>query len=211
MHYDRDCRFREVPRKNPSHPGRLHKGRSLPTTSDSITIMADAPPSYIGLPAPDYSATATAGGSDALPSYGASESPFIPSPHIDDKLPNHFKINGQYTPTLLRPSDLQAHLILLGAFHRLREEVRTQKGKDDIPMQPDERWAVFLQRAVFRFECWADRMIGMNTDDEETTRVLTPLEVPPLDAMMVWHTYMLNPTVYHEDCLRKFQGLYKIG
>ena len=27
-------------------------------------------------------------------------------------------------------------------------------------------------------------------------------ELPPLDVLMVWHTYLLNPTWYAEDCSR---------
>ncbi|KAG9040312.1 hypothetical protein FS837_000813, partial [Tulasnella sp. UAMH 9824] len=178
--------------------------------------MAGLPPSYNAIHAPDY----TAGPPDALPAYderGAPSSTFIPSPTINGKLPNHFKINGQYVKPQVMPSDLQAHLVLLGAFHRLREEVRTVKGTaTDIPMQPDERYAVFLQRAVYRFEQWAVRMIGGEGSEEEgvipeAARLLAPSEVPPLDVTMVWHTYMLNPRTYYEDCIRRFPGLLKVG
>ncbi|KAG8954773.1 hypothetical protein FRC00_005767, partial [Tulasnella sp. 408] len=182
--------------------------------------MAAPPPSYTNAPAeaPAYTAApAAARGSDALPGYNDSNSPssiFVPSQGINDKLPNHFKINNQYVTAQVTPSELQAHLVLLGAFHRLREEVRTFKGKADIPMEPDERWAVFLQRSVYRFEQWAVRMIGGEGQEEllgEGPRVLAPNEVPPLDVLMVWHTYMLNPRTYYEDCLRKLPGLLRIG
>ncbi|KAG8896555.1 hypothetical protein FRC01_011726, partial [Tulasnella sp. 417] len=81
-------------------------------------------------------------------------------------------------------------------------------------MKPDERWAVFLQRAVYRFEQWAVRMIGGEGQEEvvgDAPRALTPNEMPPLDVIMVWHTYMLNPRAYYEDCLRKLPGLLQIG
>ncbi|KAG8979649.1 hypothetical protein FRB90_008032, partial [Tulasnella sp. 427] len=183
--------------------------------------MAAPPPSYTTAPvdAPVYSETLvpTASVSDALPGCDASGAPsrsFVACPGIDDKLPNHFRVNNNYIKPQIMPSDLQAHLVLLGAFHRLREEVRTFKGKADIPMEPDERWAVFLQRAVYRFEQWAVRMIGREGQEEvlgEGPKVLTPNEVPPLDVLMVWHTYMLNPRTYYEDCLRKLPGLLRIG
>ncbi|KAG8971556.1 hypothetical protein FRC05_010966 [Tulasnella sp. 425] len=182
--------------------------------------MAALPPSYtpINSQAPAYtSATAAARGSDALPGYNdpnAPSSTFVPSQGIDDKVPNHFKINDQYVKAQVTSSDLQAHLVLLGAFHRLREEVRTFKGNSDVSMEPDERWAVFLQRAVYRFEQWAVRMIGGEGQEEvlgEGPKVLAPNEVPPLDVTMVWHTYMLNPRTYYEDCLRKLPGLLRIG
>ncbi|KAG9022905.1 hypothetical protein FS837_006094 [Tulasnella sp. UAMH 9824] len=182
--------------------------------------MAAPPPSYTTAPAeaPAYTAApTTAVDSDALPGYNDSNAPssiFVPSQGIDEKLPNHFKINNQYVKAQVTPSELQAHLVLLGAFYRLREEVRTFKGKADIPLEPDERWAVFLQRAVYRFEQWAVRMIGGEGQEEvlgEGSRVLAPNEVPPWDVLMVWHTYMLNPRTYYEDCLRKLPGLLRIG
>ncbi|KAG8927126.1 hypothetical protein FRC01_007979 [Tulasnella sp. 417] len=181
--------------------------------------MAAPPPSYTSasVQAPAYAAAPVTGGSDALPEYGDANGPssiFVPSQGMDDKLPNHFKINNQYVKAQVLPSELQAHLVLLGAFYRLREEVRTFKGKVDLSMEPDERWAVFLQRAVYRFEQWAVRMIGGEGQEEvlgEGPKVLAPNEVPPLDVLMVWHTYMLNPRTYYEDCLRKLPGLLRIG
>ncbi|KIO16618.1 hypothetical protein M407DRAFT_85818 [Tulasnella calospora MUT 4182] len=183
--------------------------------------MEVSPPSYSSAPlnAPAYTAAPATGGSDALPGYDGSNAPsgifnFAPSQGIDDKLPNHFKVNEQYVKAQVLPSELQAHLVLLGAFHRLREEVRTFKGKADIPMEPAERWAVFLQRAVYRFEQWTVRMIGGEGQEEvlgEGPKLLAPNEVPPLEVVMVWHTYMLNPRTYYEDCLRKLPGLLRIG
>ncbi|KAG8926325.1 hypothetical protein FRC01_009005, partial [Tulasnella sp. 417] len=181
--------------------------------------MAAPPPSYTSTPvqAPAYTATPIPGGSDALPEYDDANAPsgiFVPSQGINDKLPNHFKINNQYVKAQVLPSELQAHLVLLGAFYRLREEVRTFKGKADLSMEPDERWTVFLQRAIYRFEQWAVRMIGGEGQEEvlgEGPRVLASNEVPPLDVLMVWHTYMLNPRTYYEDCLRKLPGLLRIG
>ncbi|KAG8933519.1 hypothetical protein FRC01_008602, partial [Tulasnella sp. 417] len=206
---------------------RLHKGLMnvdlfcLKSAISNNSHMSAVPPSYtpITSQAPAYAApsTATGGGSDVLPGYDGSNAPpstFIPAQGIDEKLPNHFKINNQYAKAQVMPSELQAHLVLLGAFHRLREEVRTFKGSSDVPMKPEERWAVFLQRAVYRFEQWAVRMIGGEGQEEvvgDAPRVLTPNEVPPLDVIMVWHTYMLNPRTYYEDCLRKLPGLLQIG
>ncbi|KAG9039007.1 hypothetical protein FS837_001144 [Tulasnella sp. UAMH 9824] len=181
--------------------------------------MAAPPPSYTNatIKAPEYTTAPVTSGSEALPGYDDAQArggTFVPSQGINDKLPNHFKINDQYVKPHIMPSQLQAHLVLLGAFHRLREEVRTFKGKADISMEPDERWAVYLQRAVYRFEQWAVRMIGGEGQEEvlgDVPRVLAPNEVPPLDVLLVWHTYMLNPRTYYEDCLRKLPGLLRIG
>ncbi|KAG8899160.1 hypothetical protein FRC00_001839 [Tulasnella sp. 408] len=173
-----------------------------PPSSTNATIKASA-----------YTAAPTDSGSEALPGYDDPKAPggiFVPSQGIDEKLPNHFKINDQYVKPHLMPSQLQAHLVFLGAFHRLREEVRTFKGKADMSMEPDARWAVYLQRAVYRFKQWAVRMIGGEGQEEvlgDGPRVLAVNEVPPLDVLL----YMLNPRTYYEDCLRKLPGLLRIG
>lgn len=178
-------------------------------------MSALLPPSYTPV-APLYAPPGTSAG-DALPSYQDSgpRRAFVAPQAINDKMPEHFKVSDKYIIPSLLPSDLYAHLILLGAFHRLREEVWTQKVKSDITLQPDEQWAVFLERAVYRFECWATRLIGDGSDQPDapvtTSRELAPNELPPLDVMMVWHTYMLNPRTYYEDTLRNLQGLLKIG
>ncbi|KAG8918394.1 hypothetical protein FRC01_001880 [Tulasnella sp. 417] len=85
--------------------------------------MSAVPPSYtpITSQAPAYAAPSAVagGGSDPLPEYDGSNAPpsaFVHAPGIDEKLPNHFKINSQYAKAQVLPSDLQAHLVLLGAF-----------------------------------------------------------------------------------------------
>ncbi|KAG8988760.1 hypothetical protein FRB93_004002 [Tulasnella sp. JGI-2019a] len=163
----------------------------------------------------------TAGG---LPSYDARGSSriytFSSTSGINDKLQTTYRIGTKHTPPLVLPSYLEAHLILLGAFHRLREGVRTQKGWVDVEtprLSPDELWAIFLERAVYRFEMWATKMMdALNTEEMDTGTAqadgrLDPDRVPPLDVILVWHTYMLNPLDYHEDCLRLHPGLLGIG
>jgi hypothetical protein len=91
----------------------------------------------------------------------------------------------------------------------------------------DKRWSVFVTQAVARFEKWWDTLSGTSTwyrpirkDDFETNE-LGPHTVgrfpimgkgfddnpstfcmPPLDVLMVWHAYMLNPRIYLEDSVR---------
>ncbi len=178
--------------------------------------MSALPPAYIGRSPspPDFHSPPAI---EQLPSYepegSGDHGTFIPSQGIDDKLPNHFRIGKEYCTPLVHCSDLQAHLILLGAFHRLKEEVYSHKGSQDVLQTPDERWAVFLARAVHRFERWVTRMMGEDGEsvDATATHPLLPMQVPPLDVIIVWHSYMLNPRTYYEDCLRKFPGLIRLG
>lgn len=87
-------------------------------------------------------------------------------------------------------------------------------------LSPDELWAVFLERAVYRFELWVTKMMDVIAAEEaldrgaEVEQVDGKLDydrIPPLDVILIWHTYMLNPLDYHEDCLRMHLGLLSIG
>ncbi|KAG8905513.1 hypothetical protein FRB99_008772 [Tulasnella sp. 403] len=138
----------------------------------------------------------------------APDAQFTPSDHLDDLLPSTFVVSSKEVRPLVKPSDSQANLVLLGAFHCLRNQVRAQQDPLDTHFEPDERWAISLQRAVHRFQRWVQYVIGHN---EAEVRDLTPDEYPPLDVAMVWHTYMLNPRTYYEDCLRTNRGLLPLG
>ncbi|KAG9004277.1 hypothetical protein FRB94_002497 [Tulasnella sp. JGI-2019a] len=188
----------------------------IPYLSPTLKLMDSLPPYN-----PSAEHDNTAGG---LPSYDARGSSriytFSSTSGINDKLQTTYRIGTKHTPPLVLPSYLEAHLILLGAFHRLREGVRTQKGWVDVEtprLSPDELWAIFLERAVYRFEMWATKMMdALNTEEMDTGTAqadgrLDPDRVPPLDVILVWHTYMLNPLDYHEDCLRLHPGLLGIG
>ncbi|KAG8905515.1 hypothetical protein FRB99_008774 [Tulasnella sp. 403] len=175
-----------------------HHSNDLPSSHVQADSPDDIPPSDV--PPDDVPSSDT-------PAYPV----FVPSPHIDELLPPRFNINRKDLAPLVEPSELQAHLVLLGAFHRLRSEVGEQRSANGFPLTSVEMWAIFLQRAVHRFQLWAQ---WMNWNEESTERGLGYLafdECPPLDVMMVWHTYMLNPRTYYEDCLRMNRGLLKIG
>ncbi|KAH8194952.1 hypothetical protein TruAng_010893 [Truncatella angustata] len=129
-----------------------------------------------------------------------------------------------------------AHLKLLATFHNLKEDVGYTDGlwnifdsranrHDDPKSEPgavlaklrEKRWAIYVTRAVDRYEAWWNTMPSDPlTNDEmtanspkhgdfvnsETPLKWTPEMLPPLDVLMVWHAHMLNPRDYLEDCLR---------
>ncbi|KAG8157449.1 hypothetical protein KVR01_012833 [Diaporthe batatas] len=82
----------------------------------------------------------------------------------------------------------------------------------------EKRWALFVARAVDRYEAWwntfprtmlteADMVEGSGAkyhDFVNETAYLRWTEdmLPPLDVLMVWHAHMLNPRAYLEDTLR---------
>lgn len=99
--------------------------------------------------------------------------------------PTKFSIGLRTTAPLITVPELQAHLRLLGAFDLLRHQVRRPAAR------PDGTWAVFLTRSVHRFKVWSRAIIPSSYTS-----------IPPLDVLMVWHAYLLNPRAYHEDGLR---------
>lgn len=85
----------------------------------------------------------------------------------------------------------------------------------------EKRWAIYLARAVSRFHAWLKAVLPdakkaninqLQVDGErgllcKPSRENAPLKfladnLPPVDVLMVWHAYMLNPRDYLEDCLR---------
>jgi hypothetical protein len=103
--------------------------------------------------------------------------------------------------------EIRAHLSFLGAFARLKAEVKSQKGPD-VRGSVDELWAIYIARAVDRFALWVKN--GLSALGEGASRELVEDEIPPLDVLMAWHTYMLNPRVYYEDGVRGKSQLLQI-
>jgi len=91
----------------------------------------------------------------------------------------------------------------------------------------EKRWAIYVNRAVDRFTRWYEACVpatvgsgpcgGKLTQDVLTTQegiqdiaeagqpiamLMTKDRMPPLDVLMVWHAYLLNPRCFFEDCFR---------
>ena len=101
-------------------------------------------------------------------------------------LPPTFRIGKVNPPPVVTIDELLAHLKLLGAFDKLQKEVRSQEGIAE--NNKDGAWALFLSRAVWRFDKWAENPRLRTAMEEENC--------PPLDVAMVWHTYCLVGTVF---------------
>ncbi|KII94204.1 hypothetical protein PLICRDRAFT_419726 [Plicaturopsis crispa FD-325 SS-3] len=112
--------------------------------------------------------------------------------------PKTFKIGSSTTTgPLVQPDQLKGHLGLLHAFYSLRCQV--EEGSDprlpewSTKVDPERRWAWFVGLAVERFERWV-LAVGLHDIDTFIAEYL-----PPLDVIMVWHAYLLNPGWYLED------------
>ncbi|CAK3832178.1 Hypothetical predicted protein [Lecanosticta acicola] len=141
-----------------------------------------------------------------------------------------------------QPEEAIAHLKVLECFYRLKQSVGSRDGlfgindkvvtghglpqtdniSELLANLAEKRWAIYLQRAVDRFEVWWNavtpnaRMIDRGTLERsgKAGTLLKPAHmngqaimldmtnIPPADVLMVWHSYMLNPRAYLEDCIR---------
>jgi hypothetical protein len=124
---------------------------------------------------------------------------------------------------LVAHSQLRTHLALLRAFRDLRTRVELCTRIEGIegdgfflldPASDDTtRWSRFVARAVERCVSSCLGVKGSLTADLlRFERWITTLEegvtpahndaLIPLDVLMVWHAYLLNPGWYAEDCMR---------
>ncbi|EPQ58878.1 hypothetical protein GLOTRDRAFT_125199 [Gloeophyllum trabeum ATCC 11539] len=143
---------------------------------------------------------------DAPPAY-AGQTPDPISAEIDlpppaYALPKTYKIGEKKTDRpLVDIYQLKLHLRLLRAFHDLRISVQNVDSTS-LPLGVEklnrsERWSWFLHLAVERFERW---VLSLPGSYGSSTWAVS--HAPPLDVLLVWHTYMLNPTWYAEDGIR---------
>ncbi|RDB24427.1 hypothetical protein Hypma_008478 [Hypsizygus marmoreus] len=116
--------------------------------------------------------------------------------------PELFHVGRWPTSPLIDVAQLKGHLTLLREFASLKSTVDALEhnaGKaclDQMPEEKDRRWAWFIGRAVERFERWC-KTLQIRDSEKRIENWL-----PPLDVIMVWHAYMLNPSWYREDCSR---------
>ncbi|KAK3299773.1 uncharacterized protein B0H64DRAFT_351109 [Chaetomium fimeti] len=108
------------------------------------------------------------------------------------------------------------------------EEKMRNKNLEILSEIREKRWALFVARAVDRYEAWWQAMAAMTGASPLKERDMTPDSfaytlfpfnidgtvrwdenmLPPLDVLMVWHTHMLNPRAFLEDCIRAGMGSF---
>lgn len=187
---------------------------------DPLTSRSSPPPSYAQPPTYD-------------------EEDVVSPPDITAGFNNLNLANGPgETPTC---AETIAHLKVLEAFYRIKQTIASTDGlfgihnsfansgdstgeekPELLAKLAEKRWAVYVTRAVDRFEQWVhavapstgaltirrlelDGDAGALVDPPSSTR--SPINfnrdnIPPLDVLMVWHAYSLNPRAYVEDCIR---------
>ncbi|KAF2667462.1 hypothetical protein BT63DRAFT_426332 [Microthyrium microscopicum] len=193
---------------------------------------------------------------ERLPSYAEQPPPHELPPDLSARLAqlNLSQTNTGRNGINVTPDQCIAHLKLLEAFHQLREDIGNTDNLFDIQSPPsteelqqpektpivhgvdldalaqvrvrEKRWAVFVARAVDRFEKWWDtcvpttiqgapcaKLTGKTLCEQKGIDRIALMgdaimqlggrdHLPPLDVLMVWHSYMLNPRCFLEDCFR---------
>jgi hypothetical protein len=100
------------------------------------------------------------------------------------ELPASFPIGIHKVKPLVNVTELQAHLRLLGAIHKLKQNVQAQQ-EGISATDRDLAWVVYVNRAVWRFSKWAAAPWVLSSSG------LSEESIPPLDVVMVWHSYLL--------------------
>ncbi|KAI0339604.1 hypothetical protein BDW22DRAFT_1335746 [Trametopsis cervina] len=133
-----------------------------------------------------------------LPEYHATE-----EPPPDYTPPSLYRVGGKVvTEPFTDVEQLKAHLALLRAFKTLRTAVEDDAERK-LPQQiqdlqqPALRWSSVVALAAERFYRWVSALAEVNPSGKWAEQ-----ELPPIDVLMVWHAYMLNPLWYAEDCER---------
>ena len=95
-------------------------------------------------------------------------------------LPESFAVGELKTVPLVSVDEVAAHLRILGAFSALRASVE-HEGANRMHIDSKDAWTIFLCRSVHRFQRWVQTLAALPQEGA----------IPPLDVIMVWHTYML--------------------
>lgn len=102
--------------------------------------------------------------------------------------------------------NVKVHILLMMSISKLQESV------EGGPLAVDDESGnlllrqetiIFIQNAVHRFRMWLDYLTVSPSPEKEP--------IPPLDVLMIWHAYMLSPSVYYRDSGIEFPVLKTLG
>lgn len=187
----------------PQDTNLLEKDSTSYTTQQANTSGA-SPPAYTSI-APDITA--------AFSNLTLSNETAIPSP---DECIAHLKLLEAF-------SQLREDVGTTDGLYGIRDDfvpvaMAEERRVEVLAKMREKRWAIYVTNAVNRFQTYWQKciqpdatMIKQGDLDEkwfvEISEQRVPLSVskdalPPLDLIMVWHAYMLNPRQFFADCAR---------
>lgn len=152
-----------------------------------------------------------------------AQDPVIPSPALfsfDEQRPAS-DASGSRLPLV---AECAAHLELLEVFYVLRQKILVSQDIDDaMNISPkretktgkkgdtktfkdttlwerrQKKWQTYLEFATLRFLAWEKQL--KQDDVSKTPRGNYSLrQLPPLDVLMVWHSFFLNPRLFYVHC-----------
>ncbi|KAM5353714.1 hypothetical protein ACJ41O_000364 [Fusarium nematophilum] len=168
---------------------------------------------------PDY-----ADGKPYQLAYNPADRPIIPDPSIFnfDGPDNNQRAGNSSDVPLPRIAECAAHLELLETLYVLRQHILVSEDFDtaagirpireiktgyhgDTKTLKDPtfwerrqaKWTKFVEFAVVRFLAWQEEI---NKNDDMS---ITEDNLPPLDVIMVWHSFLLNPLLFRHHCLEQ--------
>ncbi|KAK7535314.1 uncharacterized protein J3D65DRAFT_630820 [Phyllosticta citribraziliensis] len=71
-------------------------------------------------------------------------------------------------------------------------------------------WNTYLTLAVLRFGKWWDAVVKILDAPDGAVPQITKKTLPPLDVLMVWHTYLLTPQKYQALCRDGHESLLQM-
>ncbi|KAF4982821.1 hypothetical protein FZEAL_1613 [Fusarium zealandicum] len=151
--------------------------------------------------------------------YKAEDRPIIPEPSLFDFDQEESHMGSAAGLALPQIPECAAHLELLETLYVLRQRIlvsdkfdtamsirpnrETKTGhRGDTKTFKDEtlwgrrqvKWPKFVEFAVVRFLAWRERLNRGNDP------AITDDNLPPLDVIMVWHAFLLNPLLFRKHC-----------
>lgn len=171
-----------------------------------------------------------------LPRYKTAETPedepLIPAPEIFQQKKDSSSDSETRLPSI---SECAIHLELLETFLVLREriirstdidmsmeiaprrEIKTGVKSDTKTLKDNtlgarrrEKWPKFVEFAVARFLEWRAQLAQKHPQKPVRTDTTKPFDgpLPPLDVLMVWHAFLLNPLLFNHNC--RHERLYVV-
>jgi hypothetical protein len=153
-----------------------------------------------------------------------TEMPRIPAPALFEFLLGQQQASGPDNDLLLPTiSDCAAHLELLESLYTLRQRVLqstkldavfgiqehrhtvVRKGKTvrlrdaTLSDRRQPKWKCFVEWSVVRFLLWR-RNVHVWCSSEKQDWGFTQRTLPPLDVLMVLHSFLLNPSLFQRHC-----------
>lgn len=140
--------------------------------------------------------------------------------HITEKARSHlfasYRASLGATKYFSSPEEIVTHLKLLRAFETLKRKII---GQTTLTKESVKLWQVFVTNAVRKFIIYISAVknaLGLKTNDSTDEEEIFSRDVnnyvricnflrshlPPLDVLMVWHTFSLNPRAYYDFLVR---------